>query len=878
MRSIISFLLLVAVVHLNSCKGLRLTREICFVVRDGHGKLVNKRVKYELVKDGQVVKGGQSNPIGVFKLSRKELQRAGDFRKQVIRILDDNKKELVRDTLNYYMPIYDLYTEARKKVVPESERVADMHYHASMRTHNLYADQFYSDGKNKKPPGNLNWMKWYKKLCVYDNGKWCKVRNITKESETNLRRTRILLEGKWVMSQDGANNLKHFSEATFPHLRDGQVYLGYNAISPFEHSVSNEGIKRALSSSFKTGAPIAWLQTMGFKGGKHFSHWKNFTKEYDMITHQNQRGNNFRWTYLKKDSVLQEDIPTIVNVVEGGHILQDKYFPHFINYNLTDSTSSRTRDERDKQLYCYLRNEMDYFVPGEVKRLDVREVQKEFTPKERWALWDRVLFGELNKSIAEIKKKDIFMIAIGHLSYNGMVGHSPALDVSKRPFFFEGLVSRVLRRAYGTRTSNDRRYRKAFDGIFYRVPGVNYFGDSVITQLLRINNGGRIQIDLKHSDPVTRRIVLNRYQEFSAFATKDEEKLRPICSHCAVNGLPMDFASPLTNEYQLMTASIVRKFYPFSINLYNEEVETICERDGIIGIPLEERVLGGYIDNNIWWPRCIIDRKKTAHDESKPDEDDENPKKDKNRYQLDSLKDEYSPRFSYLKKALGLTRQDSVKEYLHVVQFYRKQMHRDNISFTAGDTTKMSTAQKESLRYEKLKELIQEEYLDAEPFLQNLFHIVDLAYRAKKKLKIDTLVSEQLAVVDSATKVVRLSNKQFVPAEIKGKVETQAAIAERRLKEMSWDNICIGSDLDGLIDPLDICPTASHYPFFKEKLKVFIPLFLYLRQTYEPRDPYLDGHRVLKEYFDSDFTIQKAMDKVFYLNLKNFTIHISKQR
>jgi hypothetical protein len=90
-------------------------------------------------------------------------------------------------------------------------------------------------------------------------------------------------------------------------------------------------------------------------------------------------------------------------------------------------------------------------------------------------------------------------------------------------------------------------------------------------------------------------------------------------------------------------------------------------------------------------------------------------------------------------------------------------------------------------------------------------------------------------------------------------------------KHRDWEYVCLGSDLDGLIDPINICPSASQYPFFKEKLTVLIPLFLYIRKNFEKRDKLLGAFRTYDEYFDSGFTMHQALQMVFYNNLKDFT-------
>jgi hypothetical protein len=742
--------------------------------------------------------------------------------------------------------------------VPPSKRVADMHYHVSKRNHNLWAQEFYEPGKlKKKVPDNINWLKWYKKLCVYNGKKWVNVK-VGSNKKKHQERKRILLNGDWVKSKDGANNLKHFSEATFPHMREGNVFIGFNAISPFEHSVSDVWIKRFLSSAFKSGNHIEWLKTMGNKE-KRFSHWENFRREYEMITSQRQNMNNFQWSYLKTGEDLEKHLqhPVIINVVEGGHILQDKYFPHFIDYNLTDSTSEITLRERQK---IFDRIKADALNP---LNLDLSTIQtrQEISDKQglsrqernqqlaesdssMWRVVDLALLNELYTNIETLKSMDIYMMAIAHLSYNGMVGHAPALDVSKKPLL-ENLISGFLRRAYGTRVSNDRRYRKAFDGTFYRVPGVNYFGDSVMTRLLH-RSTGRIQIDLKHSDPITRKVVLNKYVSLSNMAESEDEKLRPICSHCAVNGLPIDYASPMVNEYQLLKASVVNKFYPFGMNLYNDEVKQIVEQNGIIGIPLEERVLGGYINGKIQWPHCI--------------------ERNGERYRLDKSVKDKSKRFKYLKKALHYLHQEANPEMMAALSFYQNRLSSDGI---ASDST-------------KVLELVCHDYLNTEPFLQNMFHVVDIAFSTNQNKKIDSLYRFSYPIVSENTKsnIAQLQS-QYVTPTTKSQISNVLKDSVDVIKEKSWNHLCIGSDLDGLIDPLNVCPTTTNYPLFREKLEVLIPLFLHIRSEFEPDDPFLGRHRGFHDYFDktnSGFKVTDALDKVFYHNLRSFSSYMIKQR
>jgi hypothetical protein len=105
-------------------------------------------------------------------------------------------------------------------------------------------------------------------------------------------------------------------------------------------------------------------------------------------------------------------------------------------------------------------------------------------------------------------------------------------------------------------------------------------------------------------------------------------------------------------------------------------------------------------------------------------------------------------------------------------------------------------------------------------------------------------------------------------------VERRAAAASPAVDPYSgsWKNVCLGSDMDGLIDPINICSSASNYPFFKVKLEKLIPLFLYIRKKYEGEDKLLGAYREYKDYFSDDtFPLRTALDLLFYRNLYDFT-------
>lgn len=888
---------LVLLTWLGACGGLPTAQKIgkvYVVVREAPNTLLKQKASVTYF-NGKDTVHAFTNAFGFLVITEDSLVKDKmSFEKLNIRaryqnpVTGVNKSASIR--LNGYGQFYDLYLDRIPKG-DSTTRVADMHYHVSMRPYNAFGNDIYSDLFNNTVPTNLNWLRVENRLCVFEDGKWKKF-SFNNSILDDTTRLKIFLQRQWVRSKEGANNLKHFSEATFPHMAEGNVYLAFNAISPFEHGLTNEGVKRAVSSGLKSGADIDWLNMMG--KNPHISHWDNFQHEYKMITSQDTLFDNYPWSTLERKQNLNKKLAhsaVVVNVVEGGHILQDKYFPHAINFDLTDTTSKEKQALFDKILATAKAQ-----TSANDKAIVARfEKNKSASRAKKDSLIDEVLMNEVLHNVDSLKKMNVHMIAISHLSYNGMTGHAPALDVSKKPFF-EGFTSYMAKRAFGIRASNDRKYQKSFDGLFYRVPGVNKFGDTVITRLLQTGKDTAfVHIDLKHSDVLTRRFVLDKYERASL---KLPNELHPICSHCAVNGLSIDYTSPLLNEYSLLKSSLARKFYPFAINLYNEEVARICKREGIIGVPLEERVLGGYIDNRQQWFIGI--------------------KHKRGRYTL-LPEGERARRFKYTRKAVAYLSQHTTPgtkeyspEYAAAKAYYTAIMK----DVGANEKTVMRT--------------LCEEYLSAEPFLQNIFHIVDIAYKTKHQQRLDSLLNAanaktktkahaiigQTAGVkqkeadekkkhginpnDNASNAARMVRNEVIRQvadtvlqqagrqseyqaqlsqeikNIKDSVNTLAldpVAIERQIKRSGWVNLCLGSDLDGMIDPINICPTASQYPAFRAKLKVLIPLFIAIRHQFEVKDKLLpDPYPSTDYYFNANFKVDEALDMLFYTNLKDFTL------
>ena len=806
------FFLILSMTFQFGCGSLKLPpKEIHVVVRESNsGKLVEGALMIVLNKNDQIV-STKTDALGHVLLDVKKLSPLS--RKQVD--LDSyhlvchhtfthnssTVSDTVRIPMNNYLSIYDLYLTDPNATPKPVAKVADMHYHVSLKAQNYFGVDLYEDDIHRTDfPSNLTWSKFYNKLCVLQDGKyrkpyfgeidWEKVSQGKRSWQRKKAKMETLLNQKWVRPKGKSNSLKAYTQATNPHIKEGSVYLAFNAITPFEHGLANDGKKRFVSTNLKSGAPKKWLRRIGHKKDKlAISHWDNFLSEHRLIANQDTTLNNFRWKFLKSGDELKnggDSVPFIVNVVEGAHILHHKAFPHAIGFDLTRRTDRQNRKLFDElEAKGLLVSDNDDIYGNIISQQSALNTGRQLESRKAWkdkevqlkisliederAIVDKIYMKEIRDNVTKLKALDppIHMVTPAHLSYNGMMGHAPAIDDGS---FFTNLIARKV---YAIRVSDDPLYQGQWKGLFYSVPGPNKFGKAVLCDLASDTNGHKILLDLKHMDFIGRKFFFD--------SVMVQYNVPPICSHCAATGLSGSYYSPFNDEYSILRAPFTTKYYPFSINLFDGEIADICENDGIIGIPLEQRVLGGYIN-----------------------------KKELRNYKIDAGGN------------IDSLKQSRTRRYKNISDLFRCYAKAKNVHVVAAtDYTRQvmgvqddRVSKKHFDKKNKVLKITCEEYISAEPFIQNLFYLIDH------------------------------SNKSGPDA---------------------WKHICIGSDLDGIIDPLDICPTASQYPHFKERLRQFIPIFLEIRKINA-------GQQSVKtDYFDHGMTLDEALDYVFYQSLKSFT-------
>ena len=223
----------------------------------------------------------------------------------------------------------------------------------------------------------------------------------------------------------------------------------------------------------------------------------------------------------------------------------------------------------------------------------------------------------------------VFFITLGHFAWNGLVGSAKSLDMDdwKRGVLLSFSRSRKFRskvyRKYGdgiigqtyTAPKNDKpcRHKKFCDCERTPYPDIQDIGYKVVEKLLDTSDGKPpIYIDVKHMD------IQARFDYYKFLKDRNYKNVPIIASHVAMSGKDSAIAMytglcPVYDVYEEVKdpenwysfqascgciklhhidLSVMGWFYPWSINLCKEEIPIIYNSDGIIGLSLEERVIG----------------------------------------------------------------------------------------------------------------------------------------------------------------------------------------------------------------------------------------------------------------------------------------------
>ncbi len=178
--------------------------------------------------------------------------------------------------------------------------------------------------------------------------------------------------------------------------------------------------------------------------------------------------------------------------------------------------------------------------------------------------WSEILYN-----LDKIKNWDypVFSLTLCHFAYNYLSGQSWGLPLP-------GSISGMDIPGIGMLYAKDQT--------------INEYGFKLIEKALDNVHGRRIIIDLKHTH------IVARYQYYKWLQNqKYKEKVPIIVSHAGLSGRKtyVEAIDVFSRPHEDKKDNY-EEFYPWEINLCDDEIQKIYESEGMIGISLDQRILG----------------------------------------------------------------------------------------------------------------------------------------------------------------------------------------------------------------------------------------------------------------------------------------------
>ncbi len=350
---------------------------------------------------------------------------------------------------------------------------------------------------------------------------------------------------------------------------EGQVGSLCLALYPLERGFIQRGKRQANSGplgndlmnfdkllAYITGFDVSQIDKLQ---SNSISYFKQLKGEYQYLLDnrnitsqtQKQKGTNIPYSYqLVKNhaaikDIIDNDRPIvpIVLSIEGGHAFAEDIF-----------------DEKGRFL-------------------DSVRAEK-YPNRKRY----RGKFEQYSKTlldnILEVKKWEYppFFVTLSHHFYNHLAGHSQT---------FTGIITFLGWMLNQTGSINALNEEGILEETSYFDLGIRDLGKEAIKRLLLRDGTHRsILIDIKHMSPKAR----FEYYDMLTNGIFKGAKIPIIFSHGAVNGRAM--LSEFQKDEPVARTST---FNIADINLFDDEINTIIESDGIIGIMIDERRIVGKI-------------------------------------------------------------------------------------------------------------------------------------------------------------------------------------------------------------------------------------------------------------------------------------------
>ena len=594
------------------------------------------------------------------------------------------------------------------------------------------------------------------------------------------------------MNSGERTSFKLYPQSDLPNMAEGNVRSVVMCFHPLEKGFTKNKMHRFINHHFFSGVDYEKLRHVG--GAKHSSFSELMGEYYLAINHARQHdGLSIQFPKVYNNNA-GADRMNIYLAFEGAHALFDEKLNNLLlNYD---------------QSLASARNQMLRFKNVSPKMRDTLKLRLHEINSQAEGIANRI------HELKTLPEGRFVYATTTHLLNNGLMGQAKGFDSGK------GLQRIALDLVF-----NNHDVLKALkleEQIIETQPGIRDLGYSTIFELLDTKEYG-IAIDIKHMDPFSRRDYFDLLskniafkgawtegrlmevmedpefydQYFEVYQSYELNAYQPvISSHSGLSRLDFDQtlkASLRSTDLNKWRANKITGWtgdteypllYAMPINLSNEEVLLIYASRGLVGLMLDERLVGGSL-------------------------------------------------MRYKKRV-----------------FAKPKVEKDYIEAVGSDLEK-----------DVLKDRI-ERYTTLEPLLRNVFNTVAIVYEQCENDRLFALEALRRYYPQAHQQVRNKDNFRF--ANFKRVLRMAPGFQpvidsmKRAFVLYAWDHICLGSDYDGIIDPIDAYSTASALPQLWSDCLDFLNDFIAV-------DPdHLRVERLLID--DRDLLFQKF----FQLNLENY--------
>lgn len=399
----------------------------------------------------------------------------------------------------------------------------------------------------------------------------------------------------------------HYSQSDIGRCLKGGTRLIFVAIYPFEQGFckgkmkKNGQLVKIPNFLLKTALGYTKERIKYVKNDAQYEYYKELNREYEFLLRKSGQAGEGIITYHKVgDKEQYKSRWFLLNYfkIKKGEKVKGTYWIISQNPSKKDDPVFGPRELKPVSYIDHiLQSEDEVGLILTIEGMHSISMKNLQTPVSKAELWSR---------IKTIKEWPILFITFAHHFDNNLCAHA-------KSFF-------LLPKLLGRFNPHQSKNRNFIDGTNH---GFNTLGYETLEKLLSIKierkesgvtkveddwqQGRRILIDVKHMSVAARKdlyAVIEKYNQDKA----DDKKIPIIASHVAYSGIKTihelinrsDRGIKSENKENDLDNDPSGRFNPWNINLSDEDIQIIYESRGLIGLNLDQRVLGVMHKNYIW--------------------------------------------------------------------------------------------------------------------------------------------------------------------------------------------------------------------------------------------------------------------------------------